>query len=320
MRKNKYASGRWKDAFAFSRRERRGVAVLLIIIFSECVVLWWLHHRPPGDVPPSAEMQEFIQVAESFYAEQSGTGTENGKKMAVSRSRSQSQSQSQSQSGIQFHSPPVLFPFDPNTLYSTGWHRLGLDKKITARILKYRERGGRFRKPEDLEKIYGLPPQQYSRLAPYIVLPAAPARVVTEPRPARIFTPVDIGIADTLELLRIRGVGPAFARRIHSYRERLGGFTSTLQLREIYGMNDSLLEIIRPQVTLNDSANIRKIDINRADVDELRRHPYIGWALAKLFVNYRRQHGPFRSVDELQKIPLVTAELCRKLAPYLSME
>src|SRR5690606_25983918 len=59
-----------------------------------------------------------------------------------------------------------LFPFDPNELDSAGWRRLGLREKTVKTILNYRSKGGRFRKPEDLSRVYGLIQEDYERLRP----------------------------------------------------------------------------------------------------------------------------------------------------------
>ncbi len=61
-----------------------------------------------------------------------------------------------------------LFTFDPNTVDSAGWKKLGLKDKTVRTIIHYREKGGRFRHPEDIRKIYGLRKEDADRLVPYI--------------------------------------------------------------------------------------------------------------------------------------------------------
>ncbi len=65
-----------------------------------------------------------------------------------------------------------LFYFDPNTLSAEGWKRLGLRDKTIGTIQNYLSKGGKFRKPEDVSKIYGLFPNEYERIAPYIKIQA----------------------------------------------------------------------------------------------------------------------------------------------------
>jgi competence protein ComEA len=46
------------------------------------------------------------------------------------------------------------------------------------------------------------------------------------------------------------GVGPSLAKRIVDYREGIGGFTSINELSQVRGVGPSLLEKIRPLITL----------------------------------------------------------------------
>lgn len=68
-----------------------------------------------------------------------------------------------------------LFPFNPNTVPLDSLTLLGFSVKQAQTIIRYREKGGRFRRREDFAKIYTVSPQMYNRLAPYISIspPAA---------------------------------------------------------------------------------------------------------------------------------------------------
>ena len=68
------------------------------------------------------------------------------------------------------------FLFDPNTLDGEGWIRLGVPEKAATNVIRYREKGGLFRKPEDIGKIYGMPDQLAAELQPYIQIEAQPAK------------------------------------------------------------------------------------------------------------------------------------------------
>ena len=57
-----------------------------------------------------------------------------------------------------------------------------------------------------------------------------------------------------------------------------------------------------------------------AGVEILRQHPYIRWKLANVIVQYRQQHGPFASIQELANVSVISPELYQKIAPYLSLE
>ncbi|MCB0646345.1 MAG: helix-hairpin-helix domain-containing protein [Saprospiraceae bacterium] len=50
----------------------------------------------------------------------------------------------------------AFFAFDPNSCPADSLHLLPLPQKVIQNLIKYREKGGSFRKKEDLAKIYGM--------------------------------------------------------------------------------------------------------------------------------------------------------------------
>lgn len=149
-----------------------------------------------------------------------------------------------------------LFPFDPNTADSTQFLRLGLRPWQVRNIYKYRAAGGRYRKPTDFARLYGLTLKQYKRLEPYIciekeVMAADVYGNIREeyPRPhydypvkLRKGEHININTADTAQLMTVPGIGSYYARQIVRKRARLGGFASPKQLLEIEGFPETALE------------------------------------------------------------------------------
>lgn len=62
-----------------------------------------------------------------------------------------------------------------------------------------------------------------------------------------------------------------------------------------------------------------RIDVNRAGASELDALPGIGPVLARRIVEYRRQHGPFRSVEELRAVRGLGPRLLERLRPRVSV-
>lgn len=215
------------------------------------------------------------------------------------------------------------FPFDPNTATREELLRLGLPARIADNLLKYRERGGRFRRPEDLQKLYGFSANDYERLAPYVTIAAAPEnapapKAATE-RATRSPVIIDINTADEAAWQQLRGIGPALSRRIVKFRDRLGGFRSVDQVGETYGLPDSTFQQIRPQLQ-SDAEIYRPLRINEADAETLANHPYLDYRSARAIVSYRQQHGVFRNAADLAKVMALPAGVAEKLAPYLAFE
>ena len=59
---------------------------------------------------------------------------------------------------------------------------------------------------------------------------------------------------------------------------------------------------IEAEQPTEDAAQLRMVNINTAGVDELDSLPGIGPVLAQRIVDYRTEHGPFRSAEELTQV------------------
>lgn len=222
-----------------------------------------------------------------------------------------------------------LFYFDPNKISSEEWKKLGLRDKTIQTIQNYLSKGGNFKRPEDLQRIYGLHQNEYERLAPYVKIkvvepknPETATISIKENTPIKTYSSnykiIDINIADTTAFISLPGIGSKLASRIISFRDKLGGFYSIEQVKETYGLPDSTFQKIKQYLQLNNSS-VKKININTATVEELKVHPYIKYGLANPIVAYRNEHGLFLKVEDIKKVMAVTEEIYKKIEPYLSL-
>ena len=138
----------------------------------------------------------------------------------------------------------------------------------------------------------------------------------TPPAPTRRELTVELNSADSLTLQLLHGIGPAFARRIVRYRERLGGFHSTEQLLEVYGFTPQLLNHISPHLRL-DTSSLRRIPVNSIKLKDLTKHPYVDYYFARDLVKLRSQGTFFNGPDDLRTIPSCNDSLITRLIPYL---
>lgn len=225
-----------------------------------------------------------------------------------------------------------LFYFDPNTLSGAGWKKLGLRDKTIGTILNYLSKGGKFRKPEDLSRIYGLFPNEFERIKPYIKIENTGTQSysngntdnkqndkTTRKTYTSRYSIVDINTADTTALIALPGIGSKLSVRIINFRDKLGGFYSINQVGETFALPDSTFQKIKQYLKL-ETTSLRKININTATIDELKAHPYIRYTLANPIVAYRNQHGNFTTIEDIKKIMVITDEIYNKVAPYLSVQ
>ena len=295
-----------KDYFSFSRRDRTGIITLtslIVVIYCLPFFLAGRHHEPviANDVLALAIDSLQIKEKNSYQARQNNRPDPNPKEINY-------------QAG-------EVFRFDPNTLSVAGWQRLGLAEKTALTIDKYRQKGGRFYKTEDLQRIWGLPEGFYERVKSYIDLPVIENRSIgydKKPLDRPKLKPFDINQADSTAFIALPGIGQKLASRIIGFREKLGGFYSVSQVKETYGLADSTFQKIQPLLKLESPP--KQININTATKEQLRAHPYFKWNLANAIIEYRNQHGPFRSIEGLRQVALVDEILFHKIKPYLVLE
>lgn len=213
---------------------------------------------------------------------------------------------------------PALF--DPNVATDSVLAGAGIPFFLVRRIISYREKGGSFRNREDLKRIYGFPDSLFKRVSPFVVIAGARGRKPEQGREERILpvlVPFDINKADTVLLQKLKGIGSARARTIVNYRNALGGFHSTSQFEEIFGLDSVALGSLYKYARILSPPS--KIAINAITFEELARHPYLrrNRKSASAIVRYREQHGPFASTADLSKIIGVPPAIAAQLFPYL---
>lgn len=304
---------RVKNLFSMHASERRGVLMMMAFLL---VLATWVCYEQWFRDPPDRDLAHLEAGLENWLAER-----EANKPDSLS-SR--------------------LFPFDPNTVGRDEWRALGLTDRQIDGVERYLDKGGKFRTKKDLGRMYSLKPEQFDALEPFILLPDSLPRRTFADRTTRtyqdaskgegtirertIYTPyvrekVEVNTADTVALIALPGIGPAFARGIVKYRDLLGGFHSLDQLAEVYVLKDKPDAVLSlKELLILDTSMVHQIPINTCTVEELAAHPYLRWKLAKPLIAYRAHHGPFKRVEDIRGCTLIDEELFRKLAPYLSVE
>jgi DNA uptake protein ComE-like DNA-binding protein len=130
---------------------------------------------------------------------------------------------------------------------------------------------------------------------------------------------IEINSVDSIQLLTIKGIGPYTAHKILSYRNKLGGYVDTHQLLEIYKIDTTLFN--RATTTfVCDKELIKPILLNTATYEEIARHPYIKAYQARALIAYRKMHGSFRTMQDLQNCAAMDEATCQRIAPYIRIE
>jgi competence protein ComEA len=242
-----------------------------------------------------------------------------------------------------------LFSFEPNSLDDEGWKKLGFTPGQIRSIRKYLNGGGAFRVKGDVAKMYVIDDEDFARIEPFILLPDelptknsentnswttsnswsenhnsqnqyqsswSSANGLTNRKKENII--LEINAADTIDMVKIRGIGPWLARKIVEQRKKLGGFYDLDQLLEIYRMTPEKLDTLRQFLTL-DKSLMQVRNINEISEEELRLFPYISTSQAKALMAYREKHGPFSTEPDMKKCVAIDEKTYEKLVIYFDV-
>jgi DNA uptake protein ComE-like DNA-binding protein len=287
--------------FGFSRAETNGFLILIPLmtaaLFSEPVYRYWTSKMPNDST-------EDVRILDSLISQLKWATPDTvilpKKNLTVS-----------------------FLPFDPNQITAQELISMGLSEGIARRMVRFREKGGSFRKKEDVIKIFGMDSTWYQQALPWMTLAEIKDKIEYTLRPTRkesILERIDLNLADSLQLLSVYGIGPTLSKRIRTYRNRLGGFVNLNQLQDVYGLDSTVARNLQKKFYILETFKPKQLSLNSATREELTNHPYIRWKEAQAILSYRLQHGAFQSLDQLNEVSVLTPEWIARIRPYLLLE
>ena len=331
---------RWvRRYFGYSRGEARGMIGILLLMLAFIIAPILLRPELPNYLPDAD--QQGLNAAAAQLKEHRTTDQSYASRYPKRDYKKAERSGSRYPTVAQVR----LAPFDPNALTAEGWEARGVPHFVAARIEKYRAAAGGFKAKAQIRKMYGLEDSVYQRLAPFMQLPdEAPKKEYTANRPGpdgkfppfgssdatpgkfprkpRNLQPFDLNLADTTQLMQIRGIGAGRAKWVVKYRNQLGGYLREDQLDEVFVLKDApdLRDSLKKYTFIAPNFAPKMVNVNTATFDELYLQPYIGKPRARIIVAYRQQHGPFKTVEDLKQIPILKPADWEKMRPYVRCE
>lgn len=282
----------WKDFFNFSKRERITIIALTFLIILVQVLIWtkdsWVRFLPENVEQKYQQKKELEAYRDSVTAQKPSYAVrQNG---YVRKTEEQLKVQ--------------LAPFNPNTADSLTLSRLGLRSYVVKNLLNYRRKGGQFRKPADLSKIYGMDPTVFAKLEPFIQMDGQNGRNGT-------------AALDAVAVNSTAGVINTKKSEDHSFSQTSNIAQTTTENKIMAGEESSEQAAIKStdsQGSINPT-----FDLNTADTTLLQQLKGVGSYTANRIARYRSQLGGFYSMTQLSEVKGLYPETLARLQSMLKI-
>ncbi len=226
----------------------------------------------------------------------------------------------------------AFFNFDPNTVSPEDLIKLGLTERQMTTFINYRRSGAKFYDTDDIAKVYGLDSSLVANLKPWIIISERKqqkylestkakdplAAVSSETHPVYLPAVIDLNRCSAGDLEKLPGIGPVLSERIMKYRNLLGGFINTGQLREVYGIDSATYKQIFSLVTVR-SDSVIKVNLDSCSFTQMARHPYFGQETARAIIKFRALMGAPVTVETLVSQRVITAAQAERIIPYIGV-
>lgn len=270
----------------------RNALLVLLILFSLFAI--YLSIKNSGNHPNNTELK-----TSALYPKDTASNNPNDTSIIVDKKSSNT----------------LLKNFDPNKIELNDWIDLGFSEKQAKSIITYKNSIKGFKTKTDLKKVYVISDEKYLELEPFIQISNEDENPDSENNPPDNSL-IEINQAEAKDLLPIYGIGEKLAERIIKYRDKLGGFHSSSQLNEVYGLSKETLVELKNRTTINPNV-ITKININEASKDELMKITYLNFEAVSMILKKRDQQK-LRDINFLKDF--IDPEKFEHLAPYIIYE
>ena len=282
-----------KNSFQFNRSQKAAVITLAIIIF---VLIYLLnrttHQFIPDILVPDDESAKY-DTLQLHNEEDTLIGFSNKKAFKINY-------------------------FDPNYTTAKDWQKMGFSSKQAQSIIKYKHAINGFKNKADLEACYVISTQKFKEIKPFILFRSKTeiAEKSDSSKVEKKLILLELNKASKKELVEVSGIGDVLANRILSYRASVGGFHDMLQLKEVYGLSDENFERMKSELCI-DTNEIVKIDVQHANFNQLHKHPYINWNMAKKIMLWSASHAETNLIQFLENDSSILQNEILQLKPYL---
>ncbi|CAM1350163.1 helix-hairpin-helix domain-containing protein [Tenacibaculum crassostreae] len=227
---------------------------------------------------------------------------------------------------------PKIYPFNPNYINDFKGYQLGMSVEEIDRLLAFRKQNKWINSVEDFKSVTKVSDSLLAVISPYFKFPdwvvkKGNAKKIgveeTNPSKNHIYNKVykistnDLNKATQQDFESISGVGEVLAERIIKYRNKLQGYSLSVQLYEVWGLNKETANAVLQTFKIVEKPNITKVNVNTAIFKEVLKNPYIDYELCKKIFEYRDEVAELQYISELRNIKDFPLDKYDRIVIYL---
>jgi DNA uptake protein ComE-like DNA-binding protein len=210
---------------------------------------------------------------------------------------------------------PKIFPFNPNFISDYKGAQLGMSVIEIDRLFLFRKTNKFITSKQEFQRITKVSDSLLVKIAPYFKFPewvTKKKKLKTKSNTAlnrventhkkKSISSIDMNKASAEDFKTIYGIGEKLSERIIKYRSKLQGFSFESQIKEVWGLEEEIVEKVLSTFKIIEKPTIRKININTVTFKELLNTPYIDFALCKKIFEYRDEIAAYQNISELKNI------------------
>ena len=287
-----------KDFYKFSRDQRIGLVVLFGIIIVLQFAYFFIDFNPVKNEYPAK--QKWLSLQMEVDAEKNRRLKET----------------------------PKMFAFNPNFISDYKGYKLGMSVQEIDRLLAFRKENKYVNSAKEFQSVTKVSDSLLKAIVPFFKFPDWVNRkkdfkeykYVQNSAFAKKdkIVLIDINQATQEDLININGVGEVISLRILTQKEKLGGFVSMEQLKDVWGLSPEVILNLNTHFTVSKLPNLGKIDVNTASLKELSQFFYFKYDLARQIVKYRSMNGDFKNIEDLIKVNGFPVDKAKFITLYLN--
>ena len=225
----------------------------------------------------------------------------------------------------------TIYPFNPNFITDHKGYMLGMSVVEIDRLHKFRAQNKYVNSAAEFQQVTGVSDSLLGVISPYFKFPdwvtqkqkAVASRAESKntrngytAKTAEV-EKTDINDAVEEDLVKVYGIGPAYAKKILRRRAQLGAFVNMEQMADFPEFSPEAVDGLNKMFFVGSSPDVTKLNINTGSLNQLTYFAYFNKDIAKAIITRRSMYGKIPDVEDLAKINGFPIDKLKIIALYL---